>query len=272
MKVALIGIGKWGKVLLRELTQVAEVAYQCDSSSDLSYVWNDAEIQAVFIATPTHTHFQLARQALQSGKHVFLEKPGTDSSSKLEELVKLAERKGLVLAIGYEFPHHAVCKKLKELLLNQQIKHIHFHWQKWGSFKDNAVKHLLCHDISILKYLNFADLALSIQHHEAVVSDTDIIWTKFTSTKAEYIESNINRVSPLKQKVLTVIAERGFYIWSNDELFEIVGEELKKIDLPPAPTPVAAEISDFISSIKEKRLPLSNGSFALEIYQIIEQA
>lgn len=261
MKTALIGVGRWGKVLLGELGKLAEVKYRCDSKSDLNKVWSDPEVTAVFIATPTQTHLDIAIKALNANKHVFLEKPGTTNSVNLEKLVKRARAKNLKFAVGYEFPHHPAAKKLKELTAGKEIKSVHCDWQKWGAFKDDAVKHLLCHEVSIAKFLGLELKPLSCQKIR-VISDSDIVETVFEPG----LRSRINRASPIKQKTVTVMTDSQIYIWSNDSLFEVAGEELAEIALPKT-TAVASEISDFLLSDK----PLCNGQFALEIYKIIEQ-
>lgn len=272
MKTAIIGIGRWGSILLKELKKQAEIKYKCDSQSNLDEVFNDPEVEAVFIATPTSTHFGIASRALESGKHVFLEKPGTDSSEKLEKLIKLAKTKKLTFAIGYEFPHHPACQKLKMLIADKKIESIHLEWHKWGTFKDNAVRHLLCHDISVLKYIGITGITLALQHKTKVISDTDIIWTEFKNNQNAYIESNINRASAFKNKAITVLTENGVFLWNNNDLFEInkEKEELKRIEIGQT-TPVSAEISDFLSSIKDDREPLINGDFALEVFRVLEQ-
>ena len=272
MKVALIGVGRWGKVLQGELSKLTEIKYACDSKFDLNQVWNDSEVEAIFIATPTQTHFDIAVKALESSKHVFLEKPGTDSSEKLEKLVKLAKEKNLKFAIGYEFPHNPASKKLKELVSCKEVKSIHFEWFKWGTFKDDAVMHLLCHDISIMKYLGFEDLSPINYQQTRVISDTDIISIKFKNTQGAHIKSVINRVNPIKQKTITVLLDNGGYIVSNNDLFSINtdAQSLDKIELPEI-TPVSAELSDFLNSIKENREPQSSGQFALEVFKIVEQ-
>ncbi|MEK7227318.1 MAG: Gfo/Idh/MocA family oxidoreductase [Patescibacteria group bacterium] len=260
MKVALIGIGRWGNVLLGELSKIAEVKYTCDSKSDLAAVFADLEVRAVFIATQTETHFEIASKALKAGKHVFLEKPGTTSSGDLEKLVRLAEANKLKFAVGYEFPHHPAVQKLKELMAGKKIKALRFDWLKWGTFKDDAVKHLLCHEVSIAKYLEIKLKPISCNKIK-IISNSDIVETFFDNA-----ESLINRVSPIKQKTVTIIMENVAYIWSNDELFEISGEELKKMELPQT-TPVANELNDFLNS----ETPLCNGEFALDVYEIVEQ-
>jgi predicted dehydrogenase len=267
MKVALIGIGRWGQVLLKELKAQTEVKYECDRETDLEPVLSDPEIEAVFIAVPTEDHFAVASRALESGKHVFLEKPGTTSSADLEKLVELARDKKVKFALGYEFPHGPAAQRLKELLKGERIKNLFFEWHKWGTFKDHPVPHFLSHEISIAQFLGLK-LEPVANKKIQVISETDILGVAFQDGSSVMI----NRVSPVKSKTLTVITENGGYIWENDELFEISKEsqELKKIELP-AFTPVAAEIKDFLSAIADDREPLINGQFALEVYKTIEQ-
>ena len=107
-KIAIIGIGRWGKVLLKEFTKQADI-FCCDLkesddakiflkenypnlpiTTDYHKILSDESIEAVVIATPTKTHFEIANQALENKKHVFLEKPGGTNSQDLEKLNKKA--------------------------------------------------------------------------------------------------------------------------------------------------------------------------------------
>ena len=265
-KVAVIGLGRWGKVLLKELKEVAEVKYECDSQTDLNTVFDDPEVRAVFIATPTPTHFEIAKKALGNGKHMFLEKPGTTNSGYLKNLIELAKEKSLKFAVGYEFAHHPVAQKLKKLLSSKKVVSIRFEWFKWGTFKDDAVHHLLCHEISIAQFLGIHLRPFSCTKTK-VVSDSDIVETKYEGN----ISSIINRASPIKQKIVTISTIETTYIWNNNDLFEVVGEELRKIEVPEYP-PVGAEVKDFLNSIEEDREPMVNGEFALDVYKTIELA
>jgi predicted dehydrogenase len=264
MNIALIGMGRWGKVLLSELERQAHVKYKCDGQSDLDQVFNDPEVEAIFIATPTQTHFDIAMRALDAGKHIFLEKPGTASASDLEKLINKARQKNLKFAVGYEFTHHPAAKKLKDLIQNKQVQGIRFNWQKWGTFRDSAIPHLLSHEVSIAESLGIVMSPVSCKATR-VVSDTDILETKFKND----IESVINRASPAKEKIVTVITDDGTYMWSDNELFELDGEALKKVALPEM-SAVTEEIKDFLSAIQNNREPLTNGDFALKVYRVIE--
>lgn len=260
MKVALIGVGRWGQILLKELKLQAEVKYECDSKTDLDQVFNDAEVKAVFIATPTGTHFEIAKKALEASKHVFLEKPGASTSAELEVLAALAASKGLKLAIGYEFVHQPAIQKLKELMAGEKSEFVRIEWRKWGSFKDEIERNLLCHHVSVLKYLGI-DLAAPFVNRAAFTTEADILETRFGQT----VVSIINRVSPSKSHTMHIKLPHSAYLWCDSELFKVVGDKLEKIEVADA-APVGAEIEDFLNSAK----PLCDGNFALEVYKIIE--
>lgn len=266
MKVALIGIGRWGQILLKELSYQVEVKYMCDSKNDLEEVFSDSEIRAVFIATPTETHLGIAKRAMKSGRHVFLEKPATLQSSDLEILVALAKDKNIKFAVGYEFIHDPAINRMRELLSGRRIQWIHFEWHKWGTFKEDPVRHLLSHQISIAKHLGVDMTPVECDKNE-VISSSDIVVTKFKQAS-----SIINRASSFKENSVTVLTEDGGYVWSNGELYEIDKEKevLNKLTVV-GPSPVSAEISDFLSSINKNTEPQSSGRFALEIYRVIEQ-
>jgi predicted dehydrogenase len=288
MKIAIIGAGRWGKNLLKEFNNQAEVVWvahrgedettkllaenypSIKSTTNTEDIFNDSSIEAVVIATPTSTHFKVASQALDANKHIFLEKPGTTSSKDLETLVTKAKEKNLKLCIGYIFVHHPAAKKLKELLAGKKITSIRFEWNKWGTFEDSAIPHLLSHELAVMKYFGLNNLQLHSFDTKKVISDTDITITTFSSGDTA-ITSVINRVAPNKQKTVTILLEQGGYVWSNGDLFEIdvATKALTSISLPET-TPLAEEVKNFLSSIEEQKEPLVNGSFALDIYHTLD--
>lgn len=267
MKIAVIGIGNWGQVLLKELKAQVEVKYECDSKTDLDPILSDPEVEAVFVATPISTHFEVASRVLNAGKHLFMEKPGTTSSLELEKIVELAKSKNLKLAIGYEFPHHPAFKKIKELTAGKEIKYVRYEFQKWGNFDTDIVSNFLCHDVSILKYLE-VDTSSPSSTRLGVVTDTDILTTQFGMSAI----SVISRVSTIKHRSVMVLLEDGGYLFSDNELFSIdkEGQKLNKIEIDTT-TPVAIEIADFLSAIKDNRTPMMHGEFAIEVYKNIEK-
>ena len=139
--VAVIGSGYWGKNLVRNFNQLGALKLICDKSDDLlsefreqypsvstclslSDVLGQKDIDGLVIATPAETHYLIAREALLSGKHVYVEKPLSLDEREGEELAALAEEKGLVLMVGHLLQYHPVFVRLKELAANGALGRI----------------------------------------------------------------------------------------------------------------------------------------------------
>ena len=223
------------------------------------------------IATPTPTHFDLAKQALLAGKHVFLEKPGTDSPAKLAELNKLADDRKLILAIGYEFAHHPAIAAIKKLIAEQTVAAVKMEWHKWGTFESPIVPHLFGHDLSIMKILGWWPPIVETCQQTAGESAGDILATNlvFGSIK---ISSLINRISKENKKVVTITTDKQTIVWSGNDLSVIVKEKPEPENVAlDATSSVAAEFTDFFTAIATNTKPLTDGHFAAEIYSLIDQ-
>lgn len=286
-KVALIGAGNWGKKLLKELSDLAEVKSVVAKgnpdtisfikenfpfiklSSDINDVLNDDEISSVFVATPTNTHHEIALKILFANKHLFLEKPGGESFKELSEISSTAKEKNLTFALGYEFIHHPALQKIIDEVGDKKIEYVNMEWFKWGTFRDAIPAHLLSHEVSIIKYLTKRNVVISNFEQYGAVSGSDISYCKMRSDEIS-INSIINRVSPEKRKTITVKCGNTSYIWSNNDLFVIKNEKLEKIDTG-SDSPVRLEIVDFFEAIEKRTEPKANGTFALEVFQTIER-
>ncbi|MGH3137944.1 MAG: Gfo/Idh/MocA family protein, partial [Gaiellaceae bacterium] len=145
LPVAVVGLGYWGPNLLRNLVELddAEVVTMCDPREDRLEHWgkrypavaratsymdvlSDDRVDAVVIATPVSTHFELASRALQFGKHTFVEKPLAGSSEEAAELVRLARRAGRVLMPGHTFLYSPPVVMVKELIDRGELGEIYF--------------------------------------------------------------------------------------------------------------------------------------------------
>ncbi len=286
-KIALIGAGNWGKKLLRELSDLAEVksvvakgnpdtiSFIKDNfpfiklGSDINEILKDDEISSVFVATPTDTHYEIALKILFANKHLFLEKPGGKNSKELSEIAKIAKEKDLTLALGYEFIHHPALQKIIGEVGNKKINYVNMEWFKWGTFKDAIPAHLLSHEVSIIKYLTKSNVVISNFKQYGTISTSDISHCYMKSGDT-IINSTINRVSPEKRKTVTIKCSDTSYIWNNNDLFVIENEKLEKIDID-SDSPLKLEILDFFEAIEKRTEPKANGSFALEVFQVIEK-
>ncbi len=169
--VAVVGAGNWGKNLVRNfhelgvlkavsdknsdsLKQMRELYISCDFYSSLKDVLSCDDINGVAIATPAETHFLLAREALSSGKHVFVEKPLTLSEKDALKLISLAQKNNLVLMVGHLLQYHGAFIKLKQMVSDGdlgRINYIYSHRLNLGKIRreENILWSFAPHDISI---------------------------------------------------------------------------------------------------------------------------
>jgi len=177
MNIAIIGYGYWGPNLLRNFAARADCSVKivCDLRKERLHavrkaypgictvespdaVLNDKMIDAVCIATPVYTHFELAQKALKNGKHVLVEKPMTSSALQAEKLMRLAVQKKKVLMVDHTFLYTGAVKKIRELIDKDgigQLKYFDSTRINLGLFQPdiNVLWDLAPHDISILNFL-----------------------------------------------------------------------------------------------------------------------
>src|SRR2546421_7022498 len=146
IRIGVVGYGYWGPNIVRNLRGVdgCEVAAVCDRSpdalkrvaqaypdiavtDDVSELMASPKIDAVAVVTPVCTHFQLAKAALQNGKHVFIEKPFTATTAEAEELIELAARRNLKIMVDHTFLFTGAVKKIRQLLEEGVLGDIYYY-------------------------------------------------------------------------------------------------------------------------------------------------
>ncbi len=176
MKVAVIGAGHWGPNLVRNFDthKKSSVAWVIDQNQDrLELVktrfpsaklsqntddaLNDAEVTALVVATPTTTHYEIVKQALERGKHVLVEKPITTNSAQAAELCELAEKNSLVLMVGHVFLFNPAVQRVKQYITAGDLGRLHYVSMTRTNLGPvrmdvNAAWDLAAHDISIVNY------------------------------------------------------------------------------------------------------------------------
>lgn len=177
ISVGIIGYGYWGPNLARNTLEAAgtRLAAICDGSptarlnvqkrypglkiyEDCRDLIADPGIDAVMIATPVATHFDLALAALQAGKHVFIEKPMTRSVVESQRLIAEAEKRNLVIMVDHTFVYTPAVRKIRELIASDQLGEIYYYDStrvNLGLFQSdvNVIWDLAVHDMSILEYI-----------------------------------------------------------------------------------------------------------------------
>src|SRR5215831_6261433 len=187
IRVAIIGYGYWGPRVARNFQGLSgcELAVVCDKSpeslrraarahpgvsltSDVAEVMSSPNIDVVAVITPVWTHFDLAKRALEAGKHVFVEKPFTATSAQAEELIELASRKNLKIMVDHTFLFSGAVRKIRELVDGGALGELYY----FDSTRVNLG--LFQHDVSVI--WDLAPHDLSIMNHiiaerpEAVVA------------------------------------------------------------------------------------------------------
>lgn len=174
-KVAVIGCGLWGRNIVRNFYNLEVLDTVCDldtenlqkikeqypdvhTTSDFDEILNNDEITAVAVVTPSHTHFKLVKQVLETGRHVYVEKPISTSAKEAEELKKLADEKGLVLMVGHLLLYHPAVNRLKMLVEEGdlgEVVYVQSDRLNVNYFKNDrsVMWDLAPHDVSMMAYV-----------------------------------------------------------------------------------------------------------------------
>lgn len=174
-RLAVIGVGNWGKNLVRNFANLGALAMVCDTdqnrlssvekdypsvrvTNSLEAVLSDTEVQAVVVATPSDSHFEVARKALLAGKHVYVEKPLARDTRHAEELDYLATNRNLVLMVGHLLLYHPAVNCLKDLIASGELGELRFIRSDRMNFNNrrrdwSVLWDLAPHDISMMCYL-----------------------------------------------------------------------------------------------------------------------
>ena len=229
VKIGQAGLGHWGKNLVRNFDELADLIWICEAdparlaefgaryptaraTDSFDEMLADDELQAVVIATPVPTHYPLAKQALDAGKHVFVEKPPAMRAVEMEELVALAEERGLVLMPGHLLLYHPGVEKLKELVDSGELGDVlcvYGNRQNLGIIRtnENALWSLGVHDLSVILYLIGEQPSQAIANGNAFlnpgVEDVVFCYLQFPSGKIAHM--HLSWLDPHKMRKVTVV-------------------------------------------------------------------
>ena len=245
IRMGVIGYGYWGPNIVRNLRGVdgCEVATVCDRSPgaltrvaqaypevattrDASELMTSPKIDAVAIVTPVHTHFPLAKSALQHGKHVFIEKPFTATTAQAEELIELAARRNLTIMVDHTFLFTGAVRKIRQLMDEGVLGDIYYYDStrvNLGLFQHDVsvVWDLAPHDLSIMDFLIHgkpeAVIATGETHLNGLV-DVAYITVYFPGNTIAHI--NVNWLSPVKIRTTLIGGEKRMLVWNDLEADE----------------------------------------------------
>ena len=320
INIAIIGYGYWGPNLARNFAALGNAAVHtvCDNdaaslekarkrlplaalTSDYEDILKDGGIHAVCIATPALTHAELALRALQSGKHVLVEKPLAMTRSQCDRMIAEADKRGLVLMVDHTFAYSGAARKLAEL--SQTFGKLHYFDSvriNLGIVQSdvNVLWDLAVHDLSILFQLGVdsprAVSAVGVSHFASGVIDTAYLTLHYDSAFIAHV--HVSWLAPAKVRRTIVAGDRKMAIYDDTEAVEkvkvydsgvdarLVDEEAKKrmqveyrtgdmvapkLDSTEALALVAEE---FCNCITNKRRPLTAAVDGARIVHILEAA
>jgi predicted dehydrogenase len=240
--VGIAGLGPWGSNLARNFNELARLTWACDANETklagaaarypaarattrFEDLLEDDSVDAVVVATPVPTHADLARKALASGKHVFVEKPMALGADDAEELVALAEERGLVLMPGHLLLYHPGVAKLKELVDSGElgeILYVYGNRVNLGTIRrdENALWSLGVHDLSVILHLLDEEPTELSAHGESFlkpeVEDVVFCYLRFPSGKTAHM--HLSWLDPHKMRRMTVVGKDKMAVFDDMEL------------------------------------------------------
>jgi predicted dehydrogenase len=241
VRVGVAGLGHWGPNLARNFADIAELTWLCDSdpekrdvasrysqarfTSSFDEMLEDAELEAVVVATPVPTHFELARRALAAGKHVLVEKPPAMRGPEMDELVALAEARDLVLMPGHLLLYHPGVQRLKEMIDAGELGEVlcvYGNRQNLGIIRlnENALWSLGVHDLSVILYLLDEEpeqaSAFGRDFLTEGVEDVVFCYLRFPSGKIAHM--HLSWLDPHKMRRMTVVGTEKMVVFDDMEL------------------------------------------------------
>jgi len=242
VRVGQAGLGAWGKNLVRNLDELGDLTWLCDTSAELRAQFGgrfprvrmtddfddllaDDELEAVVIATPVPTHYELARRALEAGKHVFVEKPPAMRRAEMVELLELARDRSLVLMPGHLLLYHPGVRRLKDLVDSGELGEVlcvYGNRQNLGVIRshENALWSLGVHDLSVILWLIEEEpveaIALGRDFLQPGVEDVVFCYLRFPSGKVAHM--HLSWLDPQKLRKMTVVGTEKMAVFDDMEL------------------------------------------------------
>ncbi|HVW77717.1 MAG TPA: Gfo/Idh/MocA family oxidoreductase [Alloacidobacterium sp.] len=319
MNFGVIGFGYWGPNVVRNLAtleesqviSIAEMSATARQRAQRSYpdihvtpdameVIRSPKIDAIAIVTPVWTHYELAKTALENGKHVFVEKPFTSNSAQGEELICLAQKKNLKIMVDHTFLFTGAVKKIHQLLDEGTLGKLYYYDStrvNLGLFQHdiNVLWDLAPHDLSIMDYLIQASpeaIVASGQKH--LNSHEDVAYMTLYFPEKLIAHINVNWLSPVKIRTTLLGGEKRMVVWNDLEADEKIRVYDKGVNITtregvydllvsyrsgdmwaPHLEQVEAlrqELSYFVDCVSSNSTPFNDGRAGLRVVKMLEAA
>jgi len=319
--IAIVGLGYWGPNWVRNFSQTngIERVVCCDFSrprlehikgrypsvvvtEQLDHVLEDPNVDAVVVATPVNTHFEIASRCLKAGKSTLVEKPLSTSCEQAEQLIKMARERDLTLMAGHTFEYSAPVMKIRQLIDSGELGDIFYISSvraNLGLLRSdvNVAWDLATHDISIiLMLLGQMPLEVTCQgesHYHDHIEDVALLTLRFASNVIAFV--HVSWLDPNKIRRTTIVGSRKMLVYDDTALQEKVRVYDKGVTKHPYydtygdfqlsyrygdvnipriddPEPLKVECDHFVDCVKRGVSPNSDGHSGLRVVKVLEAA
>jgi predicted dehydrogenase len=317
--VGVVGCGYWGPNLVRNFRSLQDCSMKmmCDLSQDrlahmrslypevaaetqFAHMLNGANLDAIVVATAARFHFPMAKASLLAGKHTMVEKPLACSTAECEELIEIAQKKGLVLMVGHTFLYSAAVRKIKEIVDKGDIGDIRYIAARrlnLGLFQRdiNVTWDLAPHDISIILYI-MEEQPYSINcrgtaHVTDGIEDVTSMALHFSKERSAVIHNSW--LDPRKVRDMTIVGSKRMIVYDDVAPLEKIKIYDVRVDRPPhydtfaefqyayhygdtysphvkQDEPLKTECQHFLDCIQQGKTPMTSGTRGLEVVRVLE--
>lgn len=328
INTAVVGLGHWGPNLARNFAELPDASLYtlCDSDDArldqlgrrypaakkmdrFEEVLAGGEVDAVVLATPVHTHFDMAAAALRAGKHVMVEKPMAQTSDQCRELIRLAEEAGRILMVGHVFLYNAAVRWVKEYIQSGELGEVYYVYSQrlnLGRVRQdvNALWNFAPHDLSILSYwLGEGPERVTARGYSYIQPGIeDVVFATLDYPSGVGANVHISWLDPNKVRRMTVVGSQKMVVYDDVSAdakikvydkgvtrepredvslgqYESFGEFqlllragdvlIPKIDFVE---PLRLECGHFVECIIDGKVPLSDGHNGLQVVEALEMA
>lgn len=319
VRFGIVGYGYWGPKVIRNLAllEEAEVVAICDKSAvsrrkaeqsysgvrvtdDANELMKSPDIDAIAVVTPVWTHYELAKAALENGKHIFVEKPFTSNSAQAEELIALAAKKSLKIMVDHTFLFTPAVQKIKQLLQEGELGKLYYYDStrvNLGLFQHdvNVIWDLAPHDLSIMDHLiqeSPEAIVATGQSHLNGHEDIAFLTLYFPDKVVAHL--NVNWLSPVKVRTTMIGGEKKMLVWNDIEADEKVKVYDRGVNVSSregvynllinyrsgdmwAPRieqaeALTRELAYFVDCIVNDKTPMNDGKAGLRVVKMLEAA
>ncbi len=309
IKVAVVGVGYWGRNLVRNFYQLGALEALCDVErsagaackhqyervrfySEFSEVLCDPFVDAVVLATPAVTHYEMAKAALEAGKDVLVEKPLAIEVKHGEDLVELAEATRRILMVGHILRYHPAILKLQKLIHDGILGKLNYLYStrlNIGKIRteENILWSFAPHDISVvLSLLNEMPARVTCQGSAYLNRDiTDVTLSHFEFPSGVQAHIFVSWLHPIKEQRLVVVGSEKMAVFDDTAEHKLVlyphkvewrnriptavkanGENVALDDLEP----LRAECQHFLDCVESRTSPVSDGAEGLRVLRVLD--